>query len=829
MIGNRASWASVGAAVGVADAAMAAPAPTAHPAAFAVGGALIVAAVAALLWAYTVGRVQWRRRQSSRREIEEARALLRHAPLGYIAWLKDGAMFVSPWLTECLGRQRPAETFADFFDVDGAAGFAPAAYAKLEEMAAAVRGIEALPSTTEIGAAGHRFLVSASRFSSGRATLGVLWFQDITDQHQAIAARDRDIGGLKARAAAFEETLNALDMPVWMRDRELRLCWVNDAYARAVEATGGNDAVESGTELIANALTGTGREDAARALADGKPVQSHHYVVIDGQRRALQVKDMPCADIDGAIVIGYARDVTEEEELTADITRHMDSHSETLNKLSTAVAIFAADKTLEFYNDAFVRLWQLPEEWLASHPHHGELLEAMREHRRLPEQADFPAWKRLQLARYTDLIEPVEEMWHLPNASTLRVVTQPHPLGGLLIFYEDVTDRLALERSYNTLIAVQRATLNNLHEGVAVFGSDGGLKLSNPAFTDIWRLGPAALDQTVHLSDIVGRAQSLFGQTEEYEKFRTLVFADEVERVVRSERLVRADGSIIDGSAVPLPDGATLITFLDVTDSMSIERALRERNEALETADRLKTEFVAHMSYELRTPLNNVIGFAELLDKEYYGPLNAQQHTYTHNIIESSNQLMVLINDILDLAVIEAGGMQLELGAVDVARAIANVAAMVREEIRNRGLRLDIAVPDDIGVIEADEKRIRQVLYNLLSNAMKFTPPTGRVSIGATDDGEMVRLYVADTGIGIDKDEQARVFDRFHRGRAAVQGKGVGLGLSLVRSFVDLHGGALSLISEPDKGTRLEVSLPRRQSRGSAAGAAESRPAVSLS
>lgn len=826
MVGSRASWASLGAAVGVAKDALAAPQTAAHPTSFAVGGALIVAALATLLWAYVAGRVLWRRRRSLRREIKEARSLLRHAPLGYVAWLKDGAMLVSPWLTDRLGRQRPAETFADFFDAAGAAGFAPAAYAKLEEMAAAVRGVETLPATAEIDAAGRRFLVSASRFSSGHTTLGVLWFQDITDQHRAIAARDRDIGGLKARAAAFEETLNALDMPVWMRDRDLRLRWVNDAYARAVEVASGNDAVASGAELIANALTGTGREDAARALADGKPVRTHHYVVIDGQRRALQVTDMPCADIDGAIVIGYARDMTTEEELAADIARHTESHSETLNKLSTAVAIFAADKTLEFYNDAFVRLWQLPEEWLASHPHHGELLEAMREHRRLPEQADFPAWKRLQLARYTDLIEPVEEMWHLPNASTLRVVTQPHPLGGLLIFYEDVTDRLALERSYNTLIAVQRATLNNLHEGVAVFGSDGGLKLSNPAFADIWRLDGATPDPALHLSDIVGRAQSLFGRPEEYEKFRTLVFADEVERVVRSERLARADGTVIDGSAVPLPDGATLVTFLDVTDSLRIERALRERNEALETADRLKTEFVAHMSYELRTPLNNVIGFAELLDKEYYGPLNAQQHTYTHNIIESSNQLMVLINDILDLAVIEAGGMQLELGSVDVARAIANVAAMVREEIRNRGLRLDIAVPDGVGVIEADEKRIRQVLYNLLSNAMKFTPPTGRVSIGASGDDHKVLIFVADTGIGIDKDEQARVFDRFQRGRAAAQGKGAGLGLSLVRSFVDLHGGTVSLASEPDKGTRVEVTLPRLQARSGAAVAAESRPAA---
>jgi len=260
-----------------------------------------------------------------------------------------------------------------------------------------------------------------------------------------------------------------------------------------------------------------------------------------------------------------------------------------------------------------------------------------------------------------------------------------------------------------------------------------------------------------------------------------------------------------------LPDGAILLTYIDVTDSIRIERALRERNEALETADRLKTEFVAHISYELRTPLNNVIGFAELLDKEYYGPLNAQQHNYTRNILESSEQLLLLINDILDIAVIEAGGLKLEHGDVPVCDLLRGVASLAQEELRNREQILDVDCPDDIGSLEGDERRLKQALYNLLSNAMKFTPFRGRISLGARAKEDQILIWVEDNGVGIPEEEQGRVFERFHTGSNATQGKGVGLGLALVENFIALHGGSVELTSRPGEGTRVTCRVPVHQ------------------
>ena len=172
----------------------------------------------------------------------------------------------------------------------------------------------------------------------------------------------------------------------------------------------------------------------------------------------------------------------------ASLSRHINAHGQVLESIHAAVAIYGADKRLNFFNSAFARLWGIEEDWLAGEPSLDELLERLRERRRVPEYADFRAFKRQQLAMFTSLIEPQSELLHLPDERTLSVSVSPHPFGGLIFVYEDVTDRLALERSYNTLIEVQRETLDNLFEGIAVFGSDGRLKLHNPAYRTIWGL-----------------------------------------------------------------------------------------------------------------------------------------------------------------------------------------------------------------------------------------------------------------------------------------------------------------------------------------------------
>jgi len=268
---------------------------------------------------------------------------------------------------------------------------------------------------------------------------------------------------------------------------------------------------------------------------------------------------------------------------------------------------------------------------------------------------------------------------------------------------------------------------------------------------------------------------------------------------------------VVDWAQVPLPDGQVLYTFVDVTDSIHVERALMERNEALETADRLKSEFIANISYELRTPLNAIIGFAEILGNQFFGPLNERQVEYSNAIVESSQRLITLINDILDLASIEAGYLHIDLETVDVRELMDTVYGLVRERAHNQGLELSLDCAPDIGVFKADSRRLKQALFNLVSNSLKFTPTGGRITLSAQRNEEQMRLSVVDTGVGIAEKDQDRVFGSFERGSRQGRQSGVGLGLSLVRSLIELHGGNVSLESELDGGTKVTCQIPLGQ------------------
>jgi signal transduction histidine kinase len=480
-----------------------------------------------------------------------------------------------------------------------------------------------------------------------------------------------------------------------------------------------------------------------------------------------------------------------------------------IERLTTAITIFGPDKQLEFFNSAYVELYDLDREWLLTKPLLGEILEVLRTTRKLPEMADFPDFKKMREAMFTDLFEPVEEVQFQPDGSSVRLVVAPHPFGGMLFTFEDVTDTLALESSLNTQIAVQRATLDNLYEGVAVFGSDGRLKLRNPGFARIWRLSPEQLDGDTHIADVVEQTKELYDYGDDWDLFKSRIIAHTTERTPTFNRLERSDGSVLEWASVPLPDGATLMTYLDVTDSNDVERALRERGDALEEADRLKSEFIANVSYELRTPLNTIIGFSELLSTGFFGELEKRQGEYVRGIFDSSQHLLQLVNDILDLATIEAGHMQLELGGFDISGMLASILTLTQQRLRTENVSLDFDCPNDLGEMIGDERRIKQVIFHLLSNAIKFTPTGGSVILGATRDTDSVSITVIDTGVGIAIEDQSHIFEKFWRRNSAPQQQtGTGLGLPLVKSFVDLHGGRLDLESNPETGTRITCVLP---------------------
>ena len=357
---------------------------------------------------------------------------------------------------------------------------------------------------------------------------------------------------------------------------------------------------------------------------------------------------------------------------------------------------------------------------------------------------------------------------------------------------------------------MQRETLDSLKEGVAVFGTDGRLKLSNLAFTHIWKIAPRILADGPHIDQVIAHVSALHNDHETWSKIGGAATSFTQEREPFEGRMVRADQSVIDYALMPLPDGASLLTFADVTDARRAERALLERNEALVAADRLKTQFIGHISYELRTPLTNIIGFSELMASPFMGDLNDKQREYVGDIMSSSKTLLAIIDDILDLATIDAGSLELKLAPVG-ARSIIDAAILgIRERAIRARLTIDIAVADDVTEFMADEARLRQVLYNLLSNAVGFSKTGETVQLTCWREGGSILFCVEDRGIGIPREQLARVFQRFESGGQGSKHRGAGLGLSIVKSLIELHGGAVQIESEEQRGTRVTVKIPER-------------------
>jgi signal transduction histidine kinase len=627
----------------------------------------------------------------------------------------------------------------------------------------------------------------------------MLRFRDVAGHREEIARIQGEHQRLAREVRASRALLDSLPIPVWLRGKDGRITWVNTAYVRAVEARSRAEVQERQIELLEQRQ----RRTADRVLARGESYRGRIPLIVGGERKPYDVTMLPFEEATAAAAV----DVLAIEKSQGEIDRQGVPYDRTLDRVATAVAIFNPQQQLVFFNEAYRKLWKLDEEWLKSKPTDGAVLDRLRELGRLPQVLNYAEWKAKVLSCYHEP-NAQEDHWLLPDGRTLQVVAEKRSDGGVTYLFVDETERLALERDYSSLIDTQRETLDSLKEGVAVFGTDGRLKLFNSAFTEIWSLPRRALVEDPHIDEFISLTGAQDDDPQMWARISRAVTSFSEEREPFEGQMTRGDNTIIDYAVMPLPDGATLITFADVTDSKRYERALEERNEALVAADRMKNAFISHVSYELRTPLTNIIGFSDLLANPHIGALNEKQHEYLDDISASSKTLLAIIDDILTLATMDAGAMELKLGPVDVPALIEAAILGVREAAQRARLSLHIAVAVDATHFIADETRVRQILFNLLSNAVGFSKPGDTVQVTARREGPMMVLTVEDQGVGIPKDQQARVFQRFESRSHGSGHRGAGLGLSIVKSLVELHGGTVTLESEPGEGTRVTVRLP---------------------
>ena len=632
----------------------------------------------------------------------------------------------------------------------------------------------------------------------------LVWWFDFSESQQELARLRAETARTRSDFAALVGLIEAAPMPMWFRGPDMHLRLVNSAYVEAVGAASAEEVVRRQVELI-EAVDGLAAAQVAQQASDKDlPVERIVQATVGTQRRALRVSDLPLGR-EG--VAGYAIDIEEMEEQGRAFRAFREAQRSMLDQLSIGVAQFDGERRLTFANQPFQRIFALPPSARLDPLEFDRFLDMARDAGRLPEARDFPAWRR-ELGGWFTAGATSEDAWTLSDGTHLRIVAQPQPDGGLVMIAEDRSEQLALSAVRDTLLRTRTATFDSLFESLAVFAPDGRMQLWNRRFPTIWGLPEEWLDEHPRIEALLERIGSRLARPAQRNAIGEVVRAATLDRKQRGGQVELSDGRTLEFAGVPLPDGNGLLTVLDVTDSRKAEDALRERATALEEADAVKTRFLANMSYEFRTPLTSIGGFAELLQSGVAGDLSLQAQEYVAAILSAVERLRAQIESVLDLTQSEAGLLPIRTEELELLPFITRIAREREEALEAKGLTLDLRGDRSAGKVLADERQLGRAIGNLLDNAINATPKGGRVLVALSRRKQGPRIVISDNGPGMKPSELARALDGYRIGPDGKPESRRGLGLPLARQLIEAHGGRLDLQSEKGVGTTATISLP---------------------
>ncbi|MBP6555614.1 MAG: PAS-domain containing protein [Novosphingobium sp.] len=784
---------------------------TLTPTALVLLGLMLAGWTMAALWAVGSARARERKAEAGLRHAKRLGRMVDESPALPLLVRADGKIEAPQRLAGWLGLDAVPHflTELDGGRIDGGGGGFTTE--KLAELTEAVRRCQrtaapfrmvATPrgSKRSLALRGH---LADPQVSPGGAAL--VWVFDFSDSESELVQLRDDAARARSDFAALVGLIEAAPMPMWFRGPEGDLRLVNQAYVAAVAGTDARQVAEDGIELVESVDGLTARQVALQAAAKQLPIERMVSVTIHGQRRAFRVSDLP---LGAEGVAGYAVDVEEMEELSRTLKAFRDAQRAMLDQFSAGVAQFDAKRQLTFVNPPFQRIFALKSTVMLDPPMFERWLDLARDSGRVPEARDFPAWRRERAGWFTASAAQ-EEAWVLGDGTHVRIVAQPLPDGGLMLIAEDRTEQLQLSAARDTLLRTRTATFDSLFESLAVFAPDGRLQLWNRRFAADWGLEDTFLDTHPRVENLLVEIARALAKPGKAKAVGDVVRAATLDRKQTGGRVVLDDGRTLEFAGVPLPDGNGLLTVLDITDSQKAEEALKQRAAALEEADSMKTRFLANMSYEFRTPLTSIGGFAELLEAGLGGDLSDSGKEYVSAILQSVERLGEQIESVLDLSQSEAGMLPLAHEEIDLLPFVTQLVEDRAERIKASGLSLDLRGDKGVGRIEGDRRRLGRAIGHLLDNALIATPSGGRLLVELGAHKGRARIVISDNGAGMDAATLARALEGI---KVSADGKGVerrqGLGLPLARQLIEAHGGSLELLSEPGQGTAAIVELP---------------------
>jgi len=781
---------------------------------------LALIAIALLLAGWTIAAViailragaKTRRTKALQTSLKRMQHMLDVAPAIPLLVRVDGRIEAPERLARWLGLDAMPSFLSELSSDDAiSGGLSPAQTAELSEKIALTQK-SAAPFQMVLTPPGSKRSLSLQgaladpQVSPGGAA--IVWVFDFTASEDELSQLRRKAGRAEADFSALIGLIEAAPMPMWFRDEDMRLRLVNQAYVEAVGSESLRTVIENQTELLEPDGGKTPADIARECLDKQVKAQRTDAVTIDGERRSLRVTDLPLGR-DG--VAGYAIDIEEQQQVTREFKAFRDAQRAMLDQLSIGVAQFNAQEQLTFANRPFRRQFGLTNETVVAGLAFDRFLAEAREHGSTPEVRDFPEWRREHRAWF-DSAETKEENWPLSGGTHLRIVAQPMPDGGLVMIAEDRTEQLALSATRDTLLRTRTATLDSLFEALAIFAPDGSVQLWNRSFAATWGLPGDFLDTHPSVDGLLEAVSQNLAKPGQSEKIGGVVRAATLDRREKEGRVVLTDGRTLRFAGVPLPDGNGLLTVLDITDSQKAEKALRERAVALEEADAVKARFLANMSYEFRTPLTTIGGFAELLKSGAAGEVNEQASEYVDAILSSVARLTEQVENVLDLSQSEAGLLPIEKEEIDLLPFLTGLVRDREQEIIAAGLGLDLKGRRG-RVADADPRQLGRAVGNLLDNAIQATAEGGKIIIEIPKPGESdewrAMIVISDNGRGMSPDELARAEGNLSgaNSQSGDVSQGTGLGIRLARQLVDAHGGSLEIASEKGAGTVAAITL----------------------
>jgi len=652
---------------------------------------------------------------------------------------------------------------------------------------------------------------------AGLTVLVVLALAAIGVALAALAVRQRArLRAAEARARTAEERLELVSRSanswLWETDPEMRLSYASRAPVGDPGEVMGKRRDEFAGLVDPPELWQRHRED----LAAHRPFENFVFTrdIPGAGRRSLRISGRPAHDAGGRF-LGYrgtGTDVTDAVAARADAERADRRLLDAINALDAGFALYTPDDRLALCNRRFVEIYAPIARVLKPGTSFQEIVQAGAVSGLFKAATDQPATAiARRLAAHRDDSHNFE--LELTDGRCLLIGDHRASDGCRVTVHTDITDLKARESALAQQSEVMADTIESIAEGLCVFDRDLRLSIWNRRYQSLFGFPDALMKVGTPYEALLrfNVAKGEFG-SRDFEAEVAARLAEVAARQPFDTDHVRPDGTVLEVRRRYPAGGGMLTTFADITERKRFENALQGAKEQAELASRAKTAFLANMSHELRTPLNAIIGFAEIIREQLLGPVgNPKYLDYVADIHLSGSHLLEVINDILDLSKIESGVFELHEKPVDLERVLSAALRLLGDKLTKGDLSLRTGLPQPSPLVLADERVLKQILINLLSNSVKFTPPGGTIEVAVerAPDGDLL-LIVADTGIGFDLVDLPRALAPFGQVDASLTRRyqGTGLGLPLVNSLTQRHGGRLEIDSKPGHGTRVVVRLP---------------------